>query len=45
MHSAGFVRDAAYLVRPDGYVGFVDRDADAAKLEHYLSDRQLRPRS
>ncbi len=45
MHAAGFVRDAVYLVRPDGYVGFVDRDADAVKLEQYLSDRQLRPRS
>jgi 2-polyprenyl-6-methoxyphenol hydroxylase-like FAD-dependent oxidoreductase len=45
MHSAGFVRNAVYLVRPDGYVGFVDRGADAAKLERYLNDRQLRPRS
>ena len=45
MHSVGFVRDAVYLVRPDGYVGFVDRDASAATLERYLADWQLRPRS
>jgi 2-polyprenyl-6-methoxyphenol hydroxylase-like FAD-dependent oxidoreductase len=45
MDAVGFARDAVYLVRPDGYVGFVDRGADAAKLERYLNDRQLRPRS
>jgi 2-polyprenyl-6-methoxyphenol hydroxylase-like FAD-dependent oxidoreductase len=44
MHSAGFVRGAVYLIRPDGYVGFADRDANAAKLQQYLSDRQIRPR-
>ncbi|HXL83156.1 MAG TPA: FAD-dependent monooxygenase [Casimicrobiaceae bacterium] len=44
MHSAGFVRGAVYLIRPDGYVGFADREANAAKLQQYLSDRQIRPR-
>jgi 2-polyprenyl-6-methoxyphenol hydroxylase-like FAD-dependent oxidoreductase len=44
MHSTGFVRGAAYLIRPDGYVGFADRDANAAKLQQYLSERQIRPR-
>jgi 2-polyprenyl-6-methoxyphenol hydroxylase-like FAD-dependent oxidoreductase len=44
MHSAGFVRGAVYLIRPDGYVGFADRDANAAKLQQYLSDWQIRPR-
>jgi hypothetical protein len=44
MHSAGFVRGAVYLIRPDGYVGFADRDANAAKLQQYLSGRQIRPR-
>jgi 2-polyprenyl-6-methoxyphenol hydroxylase-like FAD-dependent oxidoreductase len=44
MHSAGFVRGAVYLIRPDGYVGFADRDANAAKLQQYLSSRQIRPR-
>jgi hypothetical protein len=44
MHSAGFVRGAVYLIRPDGYVGFADRDANAAKLEQYMKDWQIRPR-
>src|SRR6202171_3513796 len=43
MRSAGFVRNAVYLIRPDGYVGFADRDASAANLQQYLSDRKLRP--
>jgi hypothetical protein len=43
MHAAGFVRNAVYLIRPDGYVGFADRDADGADLQQYLTDRQLRP--
>jgi 2-polyprenyl-6-methoxyphenol hydroxylase-like FAD-dependent oxidoreductase len=45
MRSAGFVRDAVYLIRPDGYVGLADRDANAANLQQYLSDRKLRPRA
>jgi 2-polyprenyl-6-methoxyphenol hydroxylase-like FAD-dependent oxidoreductase len=45
MRASGIVRDALYLVRPDGYVGLVDRDASAAKLKAYLADRQLRPRA
>lgn len=44
MHSAGLVRNAVYLIRPDGYVGFADRDANAANLRQYLNDRQIRPR-
>ena len=44
MASAGFVRGAVYLIRPDGYVGFADRDANVAKLQQYLNDRQIRPR-
>jgi hypothetical protein len=44
MRSAGFVRGAIYLIRPDGYVGFADRDANVAKLQQYLNDRQVRPR-
>jgi 2-polyprenyl-6-methoxyphenol hydroxylase-like FAD-dependent oxidoreductase len=44
MHTAGFARNAVYLIRPDGYVGFVDSEASAAKLQQYLTDRQLRPR-
>jgi 2-polyprenyl-6-methoxyphenol hydroxylase-like FAD-dependent oxidoreductase len=44
MHSAGFVRGAVYLIRPDGHVGFADRDANAAKLHQYMKDWQIRPR-
>ena len=36
-------RGAVYLVRPDGYVGLADPDADPAKLERYLESRGLRP--
>ena len=36
---AGFMRNAAYLVRPDGYVGLADPHASAANLEHYLDSR------
>jgi hypothetical protein len=45
MRSAGFVRNAVYLIRPDGYVGFADRDANAANLQQYLNDQKLRPRA
>jgi 2-polyprenyl-6-methoxyphenol hydroxylase-like FAD-dependent oxidoreductase len=45
MRSAGFVRNAVYLIRPDGYIGFADRDANAANLQQYLTDHQLRLRS
>ena len=44
MHTAGLFRNAVYLVRPDGYVGFAGRDANAVNLQQYLNDRQLRPR-
>jgi hypothetical protein len=33
--SAGFARDAAYLVRPDGYVGLAVEDDDAGRFESY----------
>jgi hypothetical protein len=33
---AGLTRNAIYLVRPDGYVGFIDREANAANLDRYL---------
>jgi hypothetical protein len=45
MHSAGLVRNAVYLIRPDGYVGFADRGANAARLRQYLIDWQIRPRA
>jgi 2-polyprenyl-6-methoxyphenol hydroxylase-like FAD-dependent oxidoreductase len=39
----GLRRDAAYLVRPDGYVALADPKGGAARLESYLDDRGLRP--
>jgi 2-polyprenyl-6-methoxyphenol hydroxylase-like FAD-dependent oxidoreductase len=45
MHAAGFARNAAYLVRPDGYVGFADADASAENLQRYLDAWQLQGRT
>jgi hypothetical protein len=39
MGRAGFLRDAIYLVRPDGYVGFAGSGNDTAGLEGYLNRR------
>jgi hypothetical protein len=39
---AGFSRDAAYLVRPDGYVALADPECSRARLERYLDARGLR---
>jgi hypothetical protein len=43
MAAKGLARDAAYLVRPDGYVGWAGTDAGA--LARYVADWRLRPRS
>jgi 2-polyprenyl-6-methoxyphenol hydroxylase-like FAD-dependent oxidoreductase len=40
---AGFARDAAYLVRPDTYVGLAEPEAQAANLERYFSERAMVP--
>jgi 2-polyprenyl-6-methoxyphenol hydroxylase-like FAD-dependent oxidoreductase len=40
---AGLKRDALYLVRPDGYVGFADPEANPARLQQYLDNRGIRP--
>jgi 2-polyprenyl-6-methoxyphenol hydroxylase-like FAD-dependent oxidoreductase len=40
-HHAGFVRDAAYFVRPDGYVGLATRDP--RELAAYWDARRIRP--
>jgi hypothetical protein len=42
MERAGLKRDAVYLVRPDGYIGFADPEANAARLEGYLDSRGVR---
>jgi 2-polyprenyl-6-methoxyphenol hydroxylase-like FAD-dependent oxidoreductase len=40
--SAGLARDAPYLLRPDGYVGYADPSASVAGLEAYVRER-VRP--
>jgi hypothetical protein len=42
MQRAGFARDAAYLVRPDGYVGLADAQASGGTLATYLRRHGLR---
>jgi 2-polyprenyl-6-methoxyphenol hydroxylase-like FAD-dependent oxidoreductase len=37
----GLTRNAAYLVRPDGYVALADPEASAAKLQAYLDERGM----
>ena len=42
MRTSGLERDAVYLVRPDGYVGWAGARADAAALAAYLDARGLK---
>lgn len=39
----GLAQDALYLVRPDGYVAFADKNADPAGLEAFLIKRGVAP--
>ena len=41
--SAGFARDASYLVRPDTYVALADPTGSAESLERYFKQHQLNP--
>ena len=41
--AAGLARDAAYLIRPDGYVGWAG--SDAAALTRYVESWSLKPRA
>ncbi|HEX3904596.1 MAG TPA: FAD-dependent monooxygenase [Polyangia bacterium] len=41
--AAGLARNAAYLMRPDGYVGWCDRHPSAPGLTGYLRTHGLRP--
>jgi hypothetical protein len=42
MAGAGFARDAFYLIRPDGYVAFAERNGnDLAALTRYLDDWRI----
>ena len=42
---AGLVRNALYLVRPDGFIGLADPHARPDALASYLDARKLTPRS
>ena len=42
MRHAGLKRDAAYLIRPDGYIGLVDSAGSATPIGTYLSENNLR---
>jgi 2-polyprenyl-6-methoxyphenol hydroxylase-like FAD-dependent oxidoreductase len=45
MRAAGLTQDAAYLLRPDGYVGYAGRGADTDALGRYLDTWSLRSRA
>jgi len=40
--AAGFARDAAYLVRPDGYVALADRAAQPERFDDWFLSRGIR---
>jgi 2-polyprenyl-6-methoxyphenol hydroxylase-like FAD-dependent oxidoreductase len=40
---AGLLRNAVYLIRPDGYVALANRDKNAAAVAAYLDARALKP--
>jgi hypothetical protein len=42
MAAAGLLRDAVYLIRPDGYLGLADAKGSATAIDAYLSERNLR---
>jgi hypothetical protein len=44
MTHTGLQRDAAYLVRPDGYVALADQEGRAAAMTSYLDARHLTKR-
>jgi len=41
MQGTGLVRNALYLVRPDGYIALADPDARTVTLQTYLDERRL----
>lgn len=43
--SAGFMRDAAYLARPDGHIALAMQTQDAGSFARYLGDLGIKPRS
>jgi 2-polyprenyl-6-methoxyphenol hydroxylase-like FAD-dependent oxidoreductase len=42
MGRAGLKRDAAYLVRPDGYVALANAEASPATISAYLNERKIK---
>jgi 2-polyprenyl-6-methoxyphenol hydroxylase-like FAD-dependent oxidoreductase len=38
---AGFIKDAMYLIRPDGYIALATTAQDPALIERYLAERDL----
>jgi 2-polyprenyl-6-methoxyphenol hydroxylase-like FAD-dependent oxidoreductase len=45
MKQAGLLRDAVYLIRPDGYIGMADANSNALSIDAYLSEKNLRTRN
>lgn len=41
---AGLLEGAAYLIRPDGYIGLADAGADPAQIERYLDQHGITSR-
>jgi 2-polyprenyl-6-methoxyphenol hydroxylase-like FAD-dependent oxidoreductase len=41
IRGAGFKRNAAYLIRPDGYIGVADPDGNASTIDAYLNEKNL----
>ena len=42
MRQAGLLRDAVYLIRPDGYIGLADAKGSASATDVYLTEKNLR---
>jgi 2-polyprenyl-6-methoxyphenol hydroxylase-like FAD-dependent oxidoreductase len=42
MKHAGLKRDAAYLIRPDGYIAFAAEDGKASTIQDYLRNKNIR---
>ncbi len=45
MGTAGLQRDAIYLLRPDGYIGFAGTAGQVDRLVAYIDDWKIRPRT
>jgi hypothetical protein len=45
MASAGFMRNAAYLVRPDGYIAIAEPQSRAGRIADYLDAHHIAARA